>query len=244
MNIHILKSKKDIDQAVANEFINCIKSNPNCVLGLATGSTPLGIYSLLVKDHLLNNTSYKNVTTVNLDEYIGLPFTHPESYHQFMHRHLLNHIDIQLSNVHIPNGLSSNLEQACSNYDKLLDCFVPDIQLLGIGANGHIGFNEPGTSFNSTTHIIDLTQKTREDNARFFNSIDDVPTQAITMGIQNIMSAKKIILVATGASKAKAIHQMITTDVQESLPASILQNHPCVDIYVDSDAAKLLLKQK
>lgn len=244
MNIHILRSKHEIDRVVSNELIQLVKTNPACVLGLATGSTPLGIYGLLVKDHQNNHTSYQSVTTVNLDEYIGLEITHPETYHQFMHRNLFNHIDIKSSNTHIPNGLSQDMIQACLDYDQLLSKHVPDIQLLGIGANGHIGFNEPNTPFDSTTHIINLTQKTREDNARFFNNIDEVPTQAITMGIQNIMDAKKIILIATGASKAEAVYDMISGDVTPSLPASILQKHPNVDIYLDKDAAKLLLEKK
>lgn len=244
MNIHILKSKKEIDIAVSSEIIQLVRNQPSCVLGLATGSTPLGVYTLLVKDHQVNRTSYQDVVTVNLDEYIGLSISHPETYYQFMHRNLFNHLNINPANTHLPNGLSDNLDESCQSYDDLFSRFVPDIQLLGIGANGHIGFNEPNTPFDSSTHIIKLTQKTREDNARFFNSLDEVPTQAITIGIKNIMDAKKIILVATGSSKAKAIYQMITGEVTTTLPASILQTHPNVDVYLDTDAAKLLLEKK
>jgi glucosamine-6-phosphate deaminase len=244
MNIHIFKSKKEIDIAISNEIIQLVRKNQPCVLGLATGSTPLGIYDFLVKDHQANQTSYKQVITINLDEYVGLSPNHPESYHQFMHRNLFDHLDFIKTNNHIPNGLAKDINQSCIDYDGVLNTHVPDIQLLGIGSNGHIGFNEPGTPFHSTTHIIHLAQKTREDNARFFSSIDEVPTQAITMGIQSIMKAKKIVLIATGASKAKAIYQMITGEISTSLPASILQTHPNVDIYVDKDAAKILLEKK
>lgn len=244
MNIHILKSKKAIDIAVSNEIIQLVCMNQPCVLGLATGSTPLGIYDLLVKDYQMNHTSYQKVITINLDEYVGIPLNHPESYHQFMHRHLFNHLDFIETNNHIPNGLAKDMNQSCNDYDDILKNNIPDIQLLGIGSNGHIGFNEPGTPFESTTHIVNLAQNTREDNARFFSSIDEVPTQAITMGIQSIMNAKKIILIAAGASKAKAIYQMITGEITTSLPASILQTHPNVDVYVDKDAAKFLLEKK
>lgn len=244
MNIHILKTKKEIDVAVSSEIIQLISKQPSCVLGLATGSTPLGVYSQLVKDHQTNHTNYAHVVTVNLDEYIGLDISHPETYYQFMHRNLFNHLNLNLDNTYLPHGLSGNPQKSCQSYDKLLSRFVPDIQLLGIGANGHIGFNEPNTPFESTTHVIQLTQKTREDNARFFNTINEVPTQAITMGIKNIMDAKKIILIATGSSKAKAVYQMITGEVTTALPASILQTHPNVDIYLDHDAAKLLLEKK
>ncbi|MCU0104261.1 glucosamine-6-phosphate deaminase [Acholeplasma vituli] len=242
MNIHILRSKAEIDRAVADLFIEQVKANPNSVLGLATGSTPLGVYALLAKDHKENHTDYHNVTTVNLDEYIGLPDGHPESYKEFMKRNLFNHINVDFNRVHIPS-IQGTYEESCKAYNDLLNQFVPDIQLLGIGANGHIGFNEPGTKADSKTHTVLLAEKTRLDNARFFNHIDEVPTHAITMGIQNILDAKRIVLIATGASKADAIYKMITGEITESLPASFLQKHSNVDIFLDKEAAKLLLKK-
>lgn len=242
MNIHILRSKAEIDRVVANLIIQQVKSNPNSVLGLATGSTPLGVYGLLVKDYQDNHTDYHQVTTVNLDEYIGLPEGHPESYKAFMKHNLFDHINVDFSHVHIP-AITGSHEDSCVGYDQLLNQFIPDIQLLGIGSNGHIGFNEPGTSADSKTHIIQLAEKTRLDNARFFNHLDEVPTHAITMGISNILDAKRIVLIATGASKAEAVHKMITGDMTESLPASFLQKHPNVDVFLDKEAAKLILKK-
>ncbi|PKK86647.1 MAG: glucosamine-6-phosphate deaminase [Tenericutes bacterium HGW-Tenericutes-8] len=241
MNIHIYNSKSQIDQAVAKLLIDQVLENPKCTLGLATGSTPIGIYQLLVKDHLKNQTNYEQVTTVNLDEYIGLPKTHGESYYNFMHRNLFSYINIQKDNIYLPDGLTDDLQLACENYNRVLSQFVPDIQILGIGTNGHIGFNEPNTPFDSKTHIIELAEKTRKDNARFFNTMDEVPTHAITMGIQNIMDAKKIILVATGKQKASAVKAMISGPVNESIPASILQKHNNVEIFLDKEAASLLL---
>ncbi len=242
MNIHILRSKAEIDRAVADLFIEQVRNNPKSVLGLATGSTPIGVYGLLVKDHQEHHTDYKQVTTVNLDEYIGLPEGHPESYKEFMRRNLFNHINVDFNRVHIP-FIKGTCEESCQAYNNLLSQFVPDIQLLGIGANGHIGFNEPGTKADSKTHTVLLAEKTRLDNARFFNHIDEVPTHAITMGISNIMDAKRIVLIATGASKADAVNKMITGEVTESLPASFLQRHGNVDIFLDKEAAKLLLKK-
>ena len=241
MNIHIYNSKTQIDQAVAKLLIEQVKEKPDCILGLATGSTPVGIYQLLTKDHSKNQTDYHAVKTVNLDEYIGLPKTHTESYYNFMNRHLFSQINIDQKNTYIPDGLCSDQQAACDAYNQVLDNYVPDIQLLGIGTNGHIGFNEPNTSFLSKTHIIELAEKTRKDNARFFDSIDEVPTHAITMGIQNIMNAKKIILVATGKQKASAVKAMISGPIHEGLPASVLQQHPNVEIFLDKEAASLLL---
>ncbi|MBR0419765.1 MAG: glucosamine-6-phosphate deaminase [Erysipelotrichaceae bacterium] len=233
---------KDYEEAsdkafeVMKEFIK-----PGKVLGLATGSTPLGLYQRMVKDHKENGTSYKDIKSFNLDEYVGLPISHPESYYAFMHRNLFDHIDIMEENAHVPSGLGEDLEGQAKHYDEMIDNDPVDIQLLGIGSDGHIAFNEPGTPFDSPTHVTDLAESTIKDNCRFFdNDISKVPTQAVTQGIGTIMKAKNILLIATGANKAKAVKDMIDGPVDEACPASILQKHPNVTIIVDEAAASLL----
>lgn len=233
---------KDYEEAsdkafeVMKEFIK-----PGKVLGLATGSTPLGLYQRMVKDHKENGTSYKDIKSFNLDEYVGLPISHPESYYAFMHRNLFDHIDILEENTHVPSGLGEDLEGQAKHYDEMIDNDPVDIQLLGIGSDGHIAFNEPGTPFDSPTHVTDLAESTIKDNCRFFdNDISKVPTQAVTQGIGTIMKAKNILLIATGANKAKAVKDMIDGPVDEACPASILQKHPNVTIIVDEAAASLL----
>ena len=223
---------------VMKEFIK-----PGKVLGLATGSTPLGLYALMVKDYLENGTSYKDILTFNLDEYVGLPITHPESYYAFMHTNLFNELDIPEENTHVPSGLGDNLDEQCKAYDKMIEEHPVDIQLLGIGSDGHIAFNEPNTPFDSGTHVTDLAESTIKDNARFFdNDMSKVPTQACTQGIGTIMKAKNILLIATGANKAQAVKDMLEGPVDEKCPASILQKHPNVTIIVDEPAASLLTK--
>ncbi len=210
------------------------------VLGLATGSSPIGLYKRMIEDHKTNGTSYKNIYTFNLDEYVGLPLDHSESYWTFMHKQLFDHIDIDDSHVHIPSGLG-DLEANAKAYDEAMDKMVVDIQVLGIGSDGHIGFNEPNTPFDETTHVTELTEQTRKDNARFFDPLgEEVPHQAITMGPANIMRAKNVLLVANGANKAQAIHDMIKGEVSEACPASILQRHPSVTVVVDEAAASML----
>ncbi|MGN1343357.1 MAG: glucosamine-6-phosphate deaminase [Traorella sp.] len=215
-----------------------VAEKPNAVLGLATGSTPLGLYKNMIEDHKTNGTSYKDVTTFNLDEYVGLDRNHRESYYTFMHQNLFSQIDIKEENVHLPYG---NTKEDCDAYEKAMEDYQVDIQLLGIGGNGHIGFNEPGTPFTETTHIVDLQERTRKDNARFFdNDINQVPTQAITMGIATIMKAKKVLLVATGANKADAVKAMINDPKSVNCPASALQDHPDVVVVLDKAAASKL----
>ena len=242
MNIHIYRNKKELDKAVADILIDAIKNNPYITLGLATGSTPLGVYELLIKDHQMNRTDYSNVTSVNLDEYVKIGKSHPESYLSFMKKNLLDHIDINFNRVFLPDGETDDLVASCEAYNNVLSAHIPDVQILGIGSNGHIGFNEPGTPFDIKTHIVTLAEKTRKDNARFFNSLEDVPKEAITMGIKNIMDAKKIILMASGSNKAEAIKQMLSGPITEQLPASILQNHPDVEVFIDKEAAKLIIQ--
>ena len=218
-----------------------VTKKPNCVLGLATGSSPIGLYQRMVKDHQENGTSYSAVTTVNLDEYIGLTPDHPESYSAFMRRHLFSGIDIPSKNTHLPKD-GVNLAEQCEKYNELLDNIDIDLQVLGIGSNGHIGFNEPGTAFDSKTHIVALNESTRRDNARFFASLDEVPAQAITMGIASIMKAQQILVIASGQSKAEAVAAMLHGPQTPDVPASVLQSHPNVVVIVDTAAATRLVE--
>ncbi len=237
MEIKIMNSKK-IDEEIANLFIKTVNDNPKCILGLATGSSPLGVYQLLVKACEEKKVSFKDVTTFNLDEYVGLDGDHDQSYRYFMNHNLFNHIDIDKAHTHVPSGL--NIE-AASQYDKDIEAAGGiDLQILGIGSNGHIAFNEPGTPLDSLTHVVKLDDSTRKDNARFFTSIDEVPTHAVSMGLASIMKAKKIVLIATGAKKAQAIKALVEGEVTSSLPVSILKNHKDATIYVDEEAASLL----
>ena len=213
------------------------------VLGLATGSSPVGIYKKMIESYKKGEISFKNIITINLDEYVGLPIEHPESYYSFMHTNLFNHVDIDEKNVHVPSGLGDNIEEKCKEYEAFIDAHPVDFQILGIGSDGHIAFNEPGTPFDSITHVTDLKESTIKDNARFFdNDMSKVPTQAATQGIGSIMKAKNIILIANGKNKAKAIKDMIEGPVSEDCPASILQKHPSVTVIIDEDAASLLAK--
>lgn len=216
-----------------------VVKKPDAILGFATGTTPLGLYKRLIED-CKNGTSYKDIKTVNLDEYKGLDIHNKQSYIYFMRDNLFNHLDIDLNNTHIENGNAIDDEKECARYNALLDEMQQDIQLLGIGSNGHIAFNEPGTKFGSLTHVVNLTENTIKDNSRLFNDISEVPHQAFTQGIKNIMKAKKIIILASGASKAKAVYGMVYGDVTESLPASVLQLHPDCTLIVDAEAGKLL----
>lgn len=239
-----VKNYEQMSQKAFEIIKKTVIDKPDAVLGLATGSTPVGLYQLMIKDHEENGTSYKDVTTFNLDEYVGLPVDHPESYYSFMHRNLFDHIDIKEENVHIPSA-QGDLQKCCDDYNEALANNVIDVQVLGIGSNGHIGFNEPDTPFDSLTHIVDLKESTIKDNARFFdNDISKVPTQAITMGIENVMAAKKILLMANGLNKANAIQAMVMGVVTEHVPASVLRNHPDVVIIIDEEAGSSLYKEK
>jgi glucosamine-6-phosphate deaminase len=206
-------------------------------LGLATGGTPKGLYDRLIQDHKEHGTFYKHVTSFNLDEYVGMKPQDPNSYHYYMADALFNHIDIDVSNTHVPNGLADTPEEECRRYDEMIQNHGGiDLQILGIGQNGHIGFNEPGTSFNSPTHIVTLEESTRKANARYFNSLDEVPTQAITMGIESIMKSKEILLLISGEAKAEAMYQLLNGEITEDFPASILKKHHCVTIIADQEA--------
>ena len=218
-----------------------LTEKPEAVLGLATGSTPIGLYKCMIADYKAGAVSYKNMTSINLDEYVGLPVTHPESYRSFMNRNLFDHIDIKPENTHVPDGLAEDLQKAADEYTAFAAAHPIDVQILGIGANGHIGFNEPGNPFDSHTHVVTLKEGTRRDNARFFdNDISLVPTHAVTLGMKDIMSAKAIILLASGAGKADAVAKMIKGPVSTDCPASILQTHPNVLVVTDEAAGYYL----
>ena len=240
MKIITVKNYNELSSTAGQIIADLVSSNPRCTLGLATGSTPLGTYQYLVKRHLAGDISFKDVQTFNLDEYCGLPRSHPESYFRFMHDNLFSHVDIQAENRHIPCAEGGDLQSQCDAYNALLREATVDLQLLGIGSNGHIGFCEPGTPFDRETFLTQLTEKTREDNQRFFNSLEEVPTTAITMGIKNIMQAKSILLIASGKGKAECVRQMINGPVTEAVPASALQQHPNATIILDEEAASLL----
>lgn len=232
---------EEMSALAAKRIIGLVSRKPNAVLGLATGSTPEGMYKMLVEDHKNNGTSYKEVQSVNLDEYMGLDRNDKNSYFTFMREHLFNHIDINLDNTSVPDGMTANLEEAAANYEKHIhNIGGVDLQILGIGNNGHIGFNEPGTPFSSRTHVIELEQSTREANARYFNSIDEVPTHAVTMGIQSIMESREIILMASGKGKAEAIRNLVYGEITEENPASALRLHSKVTIIADEEALSLI----
>lgn len=240
-DVEIIKVKdyEEMSEKAANIVIEHMKSLKRPVIGFATGSTPIGLYNCLVKKYQQKEVSFKNATTFNLDEYVGLPKENKNSYHYYMHENLFQHIDIQPENVHIPNGMAEDLEQECMTYDRLISKNKIDIQILGLGLNGHIGFNEPGTSFKSRTHIVKLDQSTRKANARFFQSIDEVPTKAITMGIETIMESKKILLLVSGKKKADALARLLgNSDISEEFPASILRQHNDVTVIADEEALK------
>ncbi len=240
MNVIIAKSYDEMSKKAFEIMKATIKEKKNATLGLATGSTPIGLYEEMIADHNACGTSYAEVSTFNLDEYVGLDYSSDQSYVYFMREHLFDHIDIKLENTNIENGKAADPAAECARYNALLAENTVDLQILGIGSNGHIAFNEPGTPFDSVTHVVDLTETTIKDNSRLFNSIDEVPKQAFTMGLSNIMMAKKIVVLANGANKAKAVYGMVHGEITEDIPASILQNHSDCTLICDEAAASLL----
>ncbi len=240
MKIIIVENYEEMSQKAFEVVVAVVKQNPNAVLGCATGTTPLGLYANMIKDHKENGTSYKQIKTVNLDEYAGLDITSDQSYVYFMRENLFKHLDMDLDNTNIENGKAVDKAKECARYNALLDELQQDVQILGIGSNGHIAFNEPGTAFGSETHVVDLTESTIKDNSRLFEREEDVPRQAFTMGLKNIMRAKKIVLLANGSNKADAVYEMINGEVTEALPASVLQLHPDCTVIIDKAAARRL----
>ncbi len=236
----VVGNEKEISALIAEDFIKVINEKEKPVIGLATGTSPLQVYADLIKANKEGRVSFKNVTTFNLDEYVGLDGTHNQSYRYFMNENLFNHIDIDKANTNVLLGVG-DYQKFMHEYDDMIaKAGGIDIQILGIGSDGHIAFNEPNTPFDSLTHETELTAQTIKDNSRLFNDISEVPTRAVTMGLKSIMNAKKIVLIATGKNKAQAVYGLIKGPITESMPCSILQKHPDCTIYVDEDAYSLV----
>ena len=243
MKVVITKDYTEMCKLASRIFAAEITLKPNCVLGLATGSTPVGMYKELVERYNEHRVDFSQVKTVNLDEYAGLSGDNDQSYRYFMNHNLFDHININKENTNVPNGTAADLEAECERYEQVVASMGGvDVQLLGIGNNGHIAFNEPCEEFPEKTHVVNLTQNTIEANARFFASMDDVPKKALTMGIGTIMKAKKIVLLANGAKKAQTIYDTVYGPITPKVPASILRLHPDVTIFVDEEAGALLKK--
>lgn len=237
MKIYKAKDYKDMSRKAANIISAQVIMKPNCVLGLATGSTPIGTYDQLVEWYNKGDLDFSEVTTVNLDEYKGLPRTNDQSYYYFMHQHLFDRVNIDPERTNVPNGMEPDAEKECGRYEELIRSLGGvDLQLLGLGHNGHIGFNEPGEAFEKETHCVDLRESTIEANKRFFASADDVPKQAYTMGIKTIMQAKKILIVVNGENKADIVERAFFGPVTPEVPASILQLHNDVTLVGDEEA--------
>ncbi|MEH7085533.1 glucosamine-6-phosphate deaminase [Neobacillus drentensis] len=237
MKIIEVTDYQQMSNKAAEYIIKKVIQNPSIKLGFATGGTPIGTYKCLIDDHHKNGTAYQKVTTFNLDEYIGLSSENKNSYRYFMNNQLFNYIDINKAKTNIPSGIAADFQEECHRYEDLINQHGGiDLQILGIGSNGHIGFNEPGTSFASKTHIVELASSTIQANARFFNEIEEVPTKAITMGISTIMKSKEILLLVSGEKKREALFRLLNGEISESFPASVLKNHPCVTIIADKAA--------
>lgn len=241
MEVIINPNYEALCAAAAEQIAEVLNRKPNAVLGMATGSTPLGVYKELVRMHREEHLDFSRCTTFNLDEYVGLPVTHPQSYHYFMHENFFKHVNIPRQNIHIPSGTTSNFPAFCQWYEKRIeDAGGIDIQILGIGSDGHIAFNEPTSSLSSRTRLKTLARQTIEDNARFFDKPEDVPIYAITMGVGTILEAEEIILLANGKGKADAVYQAVEGPVSSMITASALQMHPDTRFYIDNEAAAKL----
>ena len=243
MIIYRAKNYKDMSRKAANIISAQVIMKPNCTLGLATGSTPLGIYDQLTEWYKKGDLDFSAVHSVNLDEYRGLPKENDQSYYYFMHKNLFDRVNIRSENTNVPNGMEPDAEKECRRYEKLIaDLGGIDPQLLGLGHNGHIGFNEPGEAFEKETHCVDLQERTIEANKRFFESADEVPRQAYTMGIKTIMQAKKILVAVSGEDKAEIVKKAFFGPVTPTVPASILQMHNDVTVVADEAALSLCCK--
>ncbi|WP_312112261.1 glucosamine-6-phosphate deaminase [Brevibacillus reuszeri] len=241
MKLIIVKDYGELGKKAAGLVADEVKSNPKVVLGLATGGTPVGMYRELIKLHQEESIDFSQASSFNLDEYVGLAATHPQSYRAYMQENLFDHINLPAGHTHVPTGDAADLQQECASYETAIrEAGGIDIQVLGIGNNGHIGFNEPGSSVESTTRVVQLTESTIEANARYFASIEEVPTQAISMGIKTILGAKKVVLLASGETKAEAVRLMLEGEATADVPASLLQHHQDVTVIVDEAAASQL----
>ncbi len=235
-----IDTPENLAKIASERYVALLNKMPSAVLGFATGSTPVGLYQELARRNRAGELSFSRATTFNLDEYIGLAETHEQSYRCFMNDNLFHHIDIPMENTHVPCGVGDS-DKAAETYEKQIQqAGGIELQLLGIGHDGHIGFNEPGTPFGSFTHAVDLAERSIQANSRFFNSIDEVPRRAVTMGIRTVMNARSILLIALGADKADIVAETINGPVCEAVPASVLQLHPFVEIYLDHAAAARL----
>lgn len=241
LNFQILADKSQVTDKVAELLFAKIKENNNINLGLATGGTMEAVYARFCAIMAAKPLDLSAITTFNLDEYIGLSPDHPQSYNYYMQKHLYSKVAFDQGKTNLPACYADDMPAFCSNYsNSIKELGGLDIQLLGIGTNGHIGFNEPGTSFASRTHVVELSEQTRIDNSRFFNNLAEVPSHAITLGLKDIFEAKEVILVATGPQKAKIMQRLANEDVSESLPASVLHRHANATVYLDTAAAALL----
>lgn len=242
VNMKIIKVKDFAELSLeATKIVSeLIKNNPQATLGLATGSSPVGLYQNLVKMYQNKEISFKGIKTYNLDEYCELPKSHSQSYYSFMYHNLFSHVDIVDKNIHIPSSEDQDMQKNCDDYNNLLKATTIDLQLLGIGGNGHIGFNEPGTPFDKETFLVKLAKRTRQDNKKFFGEDEEVPHFAITMGIKNIMEAKKLLMLISGSGKAEAVKRLLSGEITTDFPASILHKHPDVTLIIDEAAASLI----
>ena len=239
--IVVASNKEDAARCTADLIHETLRENPASVLGLATGGTPIGVYRLLVERFLAGELDFSAVTTFNLDEYVGLGPTHDQSYRYFMQQQLFNHVNVVRQRTHVPNGLASNIENHVAEYEEqILHAGGLDLQLLGIGNNGHIAFNEPDSPIDSRTRLVDLTENTIEANSRFFQSAAEVPRHAITMGIGTILESRRIVLMATGKSKAKVVQSAIEGPADPANPASLLQGHARLTFVLDPESASEL----
>ena len=237
MRIIITKEYDEMSKVAANIIAAQMTLKPDSVLGFATGSSPIGTYAELIKKNQAGDIDFSTITTVNLDEYKDLPITHDQSYYYFMNDYLFNHVNIDKNNTNLPNGNAEDPEAECARYEALIkELGGIDMQLLGLGHNGHVGFNEPGDCFQKNTYCVTLTERTIDANKRFFESADAVPRQAITMGVGTIMAAKKLVLVVSGADKADALQKCLQGPITPSVPGSVLQLHPDVTVVCDEAA--------
>ncbi len=243
MNIIITKNYQELSKKAANIFLNQLALKPDSVFGLATGSTPLGMYAEIIKRFKNHTYDFSRVKTFNLDEYYGLKKNNPQSYYYFMQENFFKQVNFKDKNINFLNGMASNPQKECADYEAKIKRNPIDLQILGIGANGHIGFNEPGSKLNSKSRLIDLDKKTIEDNSKFFSSKGEVPTRALTIGIGTILSAKKILLLASGKNKAEAVRGMVEKQSSAKCPASFLQKHNDVIVIADQEATSMLKKK-